>query len=386
MSSKPTGAGSSALLNSPTARREAVKVTLIGAALDLALGLLKIAVGLIANSFALVSDGIHSLSDLLTDGFVLAMARIAHEEPDAEHPYGHRRFETLGTIAIAAALFVVAGVICYDSLRRLWLGEEAVVPGALALAAAALSIIGKEWIYRYTKAVALRLRSSMLLANAWHSRTDALSSIAVLIGLIGALLGFPWMDLVAAIAVGLMIAKIAWNLLAGSLRELVDTALPAEHVRAIREHILGLTGIDGVHSLRSRQHAGQTFLDIHVQVDSKISVSEGHYLGDRIIRSLKATFPDVTDVLIHIDPELDLDATSARLPLRREVTALLLDRWTGLITREDIEKLTLHYLNEKVQVEVILRSIDTDDELREKLKKKAEELDWLESLKIYKAI
>lgn len=363
-------------------QREAVRVTLIGSALDLTLGVLKIAAGVLAGSFALISDGIHSMSDLVTDAFVLLMARIAHQEPDAGHPYGHRRFETLGTIIIGVALFVVAGLICYDALRRLG-SEYLPVPGAAALAVTLLSIAGKEWIYRFSRRIADQLGSAMLLANAWHSRTDALSSVAVLIGIVGARLGYPWMDLLAALVVGLLIGWIAWKLLRDSLAELVDTALPAEEVEAIRAHILALTGTAGVHSLRSRRHAGKSFLDIHVEVDSKLSVSEGHYLGDRICRSLQDSFPDIADVLIHIDPELDREGPVCVLPLRREVIEALLERWRGRLEREDVERFVLHYLNDRIQVEVFLKTHLKDKDLRDELKKRLEGLEWLDSLRIY---
>ena len=369
---------------SPELRQSAaVRITLIGALLDLTLGILKILAGLMANSVALVSDGIHSLSDLLTDGFVLLMARISHQAPDKSHPYGHGRFETLGTMAISIALFMVAGAIFYDSIRRLGDEELLVAPGWLAFVITLISIASKEWIYQWTRRVAKRINSSMLLANAWHSRTDALSSVVVLVGLAGVWLGYPWMDLVAAMLVALMIARIAWTLIADSLKELVDTAMPEEEVEHIRSHILEHRGIKGVHDLRSRMHGSQVLLDIHVQVDSRISVSEGHYLGDHISQSLKKSFPQVSDIVIHIDPELDDDHSNPRLPLRPEVEAILLQRWQGLLSPDQLEGLTLHYLKQRIYADIYLDKSLLNKELTESLKEKSKDLEWLQSLRFY---
>lgn len=364
--------------------KEAVRVTLIGSVLDLVLGILKIIVGVMANSFALVTDGIHSFSDLLTDAFVLIIAKISHAEPDKEHPYGHRRFETLGTIALGIVLFAVAGIICIDSIRRLNLNEIP-VPGWTGLLVALASIAGKEWIYRYTKQVADSINSSMLLANAWHSRTDALSSIAVFIGILGSMFGYPVMDLLAAFFVGLMIAKIAWDLIASSLSELVDTALPVKKVEAIRAHVNNMEGIVDAHELRTRLHGGQTFVDLHVQVNERISVSEGHYLADYISQSLKRAFPEITDVIVHIDPELDVsdEPPDITLPLRAEVLETLHDRWNEALGENGIKRVDLHYLRGHIEADIYLDNSLINNELENKLKKMVEDLNWLKKVNFY---
>jgi cation diffusion facilitator family transporter len=363
---------------------EATKVTLIGALLDLVLGILKIVTGLITNSFALVSDGVHSLSDLLTDGFVLIISKISHAEPDRDHPYGHRRFETLGTIALGIVLFSVACIIAYDSIRRLSQDEVLPVPGWTGLLVAALSIISKEWIYRYTKKVADMTNSSLLLANAWHSRTDALSSIAVFIGIFGAILGYPVMDILAAIFVALIIAKIAWDLVSSSLRELVDTALPEQQLQAITSHVNNLEGIEDVHDLRTRLHGGQTFVDLHVQVDSRISVSEGHYLADHISGSLKQAFPEISDIVVHIDPELDTDHSHhPGLPMRADVEKTLLSRWQQVLQKDDLQRLELHYLDEKIEAEIYINISLLNKELTSNLESLVEDVEWLEKVTFY---
>lgn len=362
----------------------ATRVTLVGALLDLVLGVLKIVIGLLSNSYALVTDGIHSLSDLITDAFVLGITRVSREKPDAEHPYGHGRFETMGTIIIGITLFSIAGVICYESVLRLIELETIQVPGKIAMAVAVVSIVSKEWIYHYTKKAAIEINSSLLLANAWHSRTDALSSVAVLVGVTGAILGYPWMDTLAAIFVAIMIASIAWRLISTSLKELVDTALPEQELKAIKQHIAKSEGIVGAHSLRSRLHGGQVFLDIHVQVANTISVSEGHYIADCLSQSLKVSFPEITDVVVHIDPELDTDDDNPLLlPLRDEVMLTLLKHWSPVLKKDDIVKANFHYLEEKIQAEIFINNSLINNELIDSLNSLVKDVTWLKSLKIY---
>lgn len=366
-------------------RKAATRVTLIGAVLDLVLGIFKIVFGLSSNSIALVSDGIHSLSDLVTDAFVLLVTAFSHAKPDRKHPYGHRRFETLGTIILGIVLFAVAGIICYDSIRRIALLDPLPTPEWPGLLIALASIGSKEWIYRYTRKVAEDINSSLILANAWHSRSDAFSSIAVLIGILGAMAGFPVMDQLAAVVVALMIGKIAWDLMASSLSELVDTALPVDQVNDIRQHAQALEGVLGVHDLRTRSHAGRIFLDLHIQVDERISVSEGHFLGDRLTRSLKQHFPDISDIVVHVDPEPDNVQFNPgqHLPLRREIESALVRQWQQHLPEGAIKRLELHYLGDHVDVEIYLDNSLLNNELKDILEKESKSLDWLGRLTFY---
>lgn len=363
----------------------AIRVTLIGSVLDLILGVLKIVIGVMSSSLALISDGIHSLSDLVTDIFVVLITKISHAAPDREHPYGHRRFETLGTIILGTVLFAVACIICYDALRRLGEPGNVPVPGWAGILVTILSIGSKEWIYRYTKQVADTQNSSLLLANAWHSRTDALSSVGVLFGIVGVRLGYPVMDLLASIFVALMIGKIAWQLIASSLSELVDTALPTDKVAAIRQHALDKEGVLGVHELRTRLHGGRYFVDLHVQVGDRISVSEGHYLADQLTASLKRSFPDIRDIVIHIDPEPDSDeiAPNLELPLRHDVEQILLERWGGLLPAGAVKRVELHYLGRQVDADVYLSLSILNNAMRDKLDNMVKDLDWLGKVTYY---
>ena len=334
--------------------REVRKVTLIGSVIDLVLGVAKILVGVIAHSEALVADGVHSLSDLATDFVVLYAARHAHREADEDHPYGHGRIETLATVGLGIALILVALGIAWEAVERMNTPDLLFRPGLLALAVAFLSILSKEAIYQYTMRVARRLRSNMLMANAWHSRSDAISSIVVFIGVAGAMAGYHYLDAVAAVAVAVMIAKIGLDLVLSSTRELIDTALEPEMVDAIRDTITGVNGVRALHMLRTRRSGGHALVDLHLQVDPRISVSEGHQIADTVRRTLIERFDEVTDVTVHIDPEDDeKESPCDHLPLRDELVERLREQWVGIAPVESRD-ITLHYLCGKLYVDLML--------------------------------
>ena len=332
------------------------KVTLIGAVLDLVLGVAKVVVGISAGSQALVADGVHSFSDLATDFLVLFAAKHAHREADTEHPYGHGRIETVATVVLGVALALVAVGIAYDAMRRLLDHDLLMHPGWLALVVAVISVLSKEAIYQYTARAARRLRSKMLLANAWHSRSDAISSIIVVIGVLGSMAGYPYLDAVAAIAVALMIAKIGWELLWKSLQELIDSALDPEQVEAIRKTIMAVDGVRACHMLRTRHSGSDALVDVHILVDPALSVSEGHQIGEAVRWRLIKTVEEVSDVTVHIDPEDDQRASScADLPLRDEILRQLEQQWQPLDFGERLDKVVLHYLDGQVHIDVFLK-------------------------------
>ena len=336
--------------------QEVRKVTLVGALVDLLLGVVKIVIGVSAGSQALVADGVHSLSDLATDFLVLFAAKHSHRVADAEHPYGHGRIETVATVALGAALIVVAIGISYDAVRRILEPELLMHPGTLALVVALISVLSKEAIYQYTARVARRLRSKMLHANAWHSRSDAISSIVVVIGIGGAMAGYPYLDAIAAVAVALMIAKIGWDLLWKSLEELIDTSLEDEQVEAIRKYIKGVHGVQALHMLRTRRSGADALADVHILVDPALSVSEGHQIGEQVRAVLIEQMEDISDVTVHIDPEDDeLTSPCRRLPLRDEILKRLEQQWQGLDLGPGIDQVMLHYLGGKVHVDIFMK-------------------------------
>ena len=338
-----------------TRARETVKVTLIGAVIDLLLGVFKIFFGFLSQSQALIADGIHSLSDLATDGIVLYAAKHAHTEADEEHPYGHGRFETVATVGLGIALLAVAIGISIDATLRLFNPEKLLIPSMGALIVAAISIVSKEAIYHYTMYVARKYKSNMLRANAWHSRTDAISSVVVLVGVAGSMAGLWYLDAIAAIGVGLMVAKIGWDLAWHSIRELVDTGLETERVEAIRKTILDVDGVVSLHVLRTRRMAGEALVDVHIQVAPHISISEGHYVSETVRARVIKEIEEVADVMVHIDPENDeVTPPNTGLPLRHKLMAQLEQQWQGLAAASRIEDVTLHYLEGQIQVELKL--------------------------------
>jgi len=285
--------------------REIRKVTLIGSVIDFLLAVLKLVVGFLAQSQALIADGVHSLSDLATDFVVLYAAKHSSRAADESHPYGHGRFETIATVALGVALMLVAAGIAWDAIERLFHPEQLMQPGLLALVVAVISVLAKEWIFHYTKRVADRLRSPMLAANAWHSRTDAVSSLIVIVGVGGTMAGLPYMDAIAAAGVALIIAWIGWDLAWHSVRELVDTGLEEEQLMAIRRTIQEVDGVQGLHSLRTRRVGADALVDVHILVEPHISVSEGHQIGEAVRIRLLQGHEEINDVLVHIDPEDD---------------------------------------------------------------------------------
>jgi cation diffusion facilitator family transporter len=337
-------------------RRQAItRTTIAGAVSNLALSALKISVGWFGHSHALIADGIHSLSDLATDVLVWFAGQHASRAPDDDHPYGHGRYETMATLALGLLLLLVAIGLGWDAAKRLFAPDDLMQPAWITLYAAALSILIKEWLYWYTRAYAIRVKSEMLRANAWHHRSDAISSVVVLVGVAGTLAGLPYLDAVAAFVVAIMIAKIAWDLGLDAVRELVDTGLEPERLAAVREAILKVGGVRDLHLLRTRTLGGTVASDVHVLVDPYISVSEGHLISVQVERELKRKIDEISDVTVHIDPEDDsFSSPTERLPSRREALGRLAALWSDVPDLAPRERVQLHYLDGRIEVEVFL--------------------------------
>jgi len=333
--------------------RVKTRVTFVGAVVNVFLTLLKVGVGLWGHSAALIADGIHSLSDLLSDLLVIGAIKTGSREADYDHPYGHRRYETLATVLLGLGLLVIAGGMVWDISERLRHAEKLLLPDRNTLWGALISILAKEWLYHYTKRIGLKTRSNLLIANAWHHRSDAISSVVVLIGIIGVLAGYPYADAIAAVIVALMVGKIGVSLVLQSVNELVDTALPEEQVKAILKTIKTTHGVKGIHLLRTRQMGEDAYVDTHIVVDPRITVSEGHQIGDLVRDRLKNEFDDIQDVLVHVDPEDDefLDKDDV-LPQREEIISLFKATLGDLF--EFIDEIKIHYLNGKLEIEVML--------------------------------
>jgi cation diffusion facilitator family transporter len=289
----------------PERFRAGQRITWVSVAVNVVLTAMQVVVGFLANSMALVADAMHTLSDIIADAFVLWANRKGSEAADADHPYGHGRYETAASLVLGLLLTITGAGILISAAGRLQDVGSLPPVGVVAIWAALITLIAKEGLFRYMLGVAERLRSPMLIANAWHARADALSSLVVAAGVGGALLGFTFADAVAAIVVGGMIIKAGLGFAWEALRELIDTGLPAEEVAAIRNTLATTPGVVDLHELRTRRMAHRVFVDVHVQVDGDITVREGHEIGEQARKRVLALHPDVLDVLIHLDPEND---------------------------------------------------------------------------------
>lgn len=336
--------------------REIRFVTLAGSVIDLLLGVVKVLVGTLAHSAALLADGLHSFSDLATDVLLLWAARHAHREADEDHAYGHARIETATTVALGAVMVAVALGIVWEAAQRLLRPELVQRPDVAALWVAVASVLLKEATYQYTIRAARRLDSRLLRANAWHSRSDSISSLVVIVGVGGAMLGVPYVDAVAAVVVAWMIARIGWDLADESVRELVDTAVAPEQLEDIRRLILSVDGVRALHLLRTRRMAGKALVEVHILLaDPRISVSEGHQIGERVRARLRRRLEAVEDVTVHVDHEYDEPISPSReLPPRAELLDALRDRWAAIGAASSVREVRLHYIGGRVEVEVEL--------------------------------
>lgn len=281
--------------------RSIERVSWIGAAVNVALSVGKLVVGTAAGSIALVADGVHSLSDFATDMVVVVATRLGARPADDTHPWGHGKYETLGALLIALAVLVAGVQIGWTALGALRRGEES-FPGAVVLVVAAVSVVSKEWLYRVTAAIAKRTRSRALMANAWHHRTDSLSSIVVLVGGFFALAGEGHADQVAGIVVGLMVAWAGVRFGREALGELMEGAAGEEVDRKIGGVLDGELMIRGWHGLRARRVGRKIFVDIHVVVNPEMTVVDADRLAHRIEGEICRALSSPCNVMVHVDP------------------------------------------------------------------------------------
>lgn len=282
-------------------------VTWVGFWTNVGLSAFKILAGIFGRSSAMIADGIHSASDLLTDVVVLVVIGISRRKADSSHSYGHGKIETFATFIIALLLGAVGIGIFIDGLERVILslgGETLPRPGWIALGMAVVSIIAKEWLFRYTMAAARRIQSSALEANAWHHRSDALSSLATTVGIAGAMfLGVRWriLDPVAAMFVSVLIVVMAWRLASGAVKELVEASLPREVTDRMKHIIVNTPGVKSFHELRTRRNGNRMIVDVHIKVDPQLTIVEGHDIATEVEVRLRDAFSPVS-VNIHIEP------------------------------------------------------------------------------------
>lgn len=331
-----------------------VRIIAIGALANLVLAALKIAGGIFGRSTAMLADGIHSLSDLLTDVVVLFTHKIGQLPADENHPYGHGRAETIGATLVGAVIIIAGFGLAYESWKIISTGAFR-TPLISAAVAAVFSIIINEVLFRYTRTVGEETNSPSIVANAWHHRSDAISSVAALVGIGGAMAGYPIMDPIAAILVSIMILKVGYDISFRGLSDLMDTALSETETRRIETMINNLPGVIQTHNLRTRRIGGEVLMDVHILVDHEASVTEGHHIAENVRRELIRAMDNVQDVLVHVDTEDDDTFESIywanRFYLEKQVDPII-------DSMKDIQERThlrAHYHGGKTTLEVFVK-------------------------------
>jgi len=279
------------------------RVTWIAVVTNAALVAIKVVAGVFGGSQALIADAIHSVSDFFTDAVVLVGLRMGRRGPDEDHHFGHGRMETMASAIVGLALLAVAAYLSYDAIADIIGGAEH-HPTWLALAAAGISIVVNEVLYQMTIRVGRRIGSSALVANAWHHRSDALSSVAVFVGVGGAQLNPRWfvLDSVATVAVALLVAKVGIDVVGGAVREMVDTAPPTAVLDRLRHSTGEVQGVLGTHDLKVRSVGGRYHVQVHIEVDGTLTVLEGHDIADAVSQHLRDGEPAIVGVIVHVDP------------------------------------------------------------------------------------
>lgn len=288
-----------------------IRVTLLGAVVNCLLTIAKIAAGLIGKSAAMVADGVHSLSDLISDFVVIIFVRISSKEQDEEHKYGHGKFETLATLIVSLMLLAVGVKLIVsgaESIVRFINGEALPQPKMIALYMAAVSIAAKEILYQITAKVGRRVESQAVIANAWHHRTDAISSIGALIGIAGAIfLGNKWtvLDPIAGCIISVIIFIVSIKMALGAINELMEVSLPKEDEDEIHKLITSVEGLNDVHELKTRRNGQSVIIDVHVVVNPDLTVAVAHEMTEKAERLLKRRFGNRSQIYIHIEPSSD---------------------------------------------------------------------------------
>ena len=333
------------------------RVSIISGAVNLLLAIGKIIIGYAGYSQALITDGIHSLSDVISDGLVVFAAKASIQAPDEEHPYGHHRIETIAVIVIALVLLVVGISFLYPAITQLIHGTRFTQPSKIVLIMAVISALTNELLFHFCLRQGQKIQSSLLISNAWHNRSDALISLIVIASMIGGYIGWPFLDAVGAAIISSIIIYVAIKMLWKSGNELIDAATDPETIQTIQENIEQTPGVIAVHNLRTRHHGHRIFVDVHVQVAPLISVSEGHYIADTAEQRIRQVVPAIQDVAIHIDPEDDSVAPNVlhhanRQQIEQEVQQTLQDINASIT----IHQITLHYLEGELSAELLLHA------------------------------
>ena len=291
----------------------AARTTWVSVAVNVVLSAVQMVVGIWASSQALVADAIHSLSDLVSDFVVLFAGHHSRKDADTDHPYGHYRFETAASLVLGVILLTVGLGMAWSAVHKLESPETIPTVHAFALWVAGGALVAKELLFRYMLRAAKAVKSSMLVANAWHARSDAASSLVVGLGLIGNLAGYPLLDPMAALVVGFMVGKMGWSFGWDALHDLMDRAVNEEEVQAIRNTLEQTPGVAGVHDIRTRKMGDMIVVDAHIEVDATLSVEAGHNIAVAARQAVMQRHR-VLNLMTHVDPAQRPDLDHAAQP------------------------------------------------------------------------
>ena len=281
---------------------EAERANRVGIWLNIALSVFKLLAGLLAHSAAMVSDAVHSASDVFSGLIVMLGLRAASKDADREHPYGHERFECVAALILSLVLAVTAVLIGLSAFRRLSEPTQVQTPGVLALIAALVSIAVKEGLFQYTLRVAKRVNSPALMAGAWHHRSDALSSVGALAGIGGAMLGFPAADAAASLVICVFIGKAALDIFLEAIRGMVDRSAGSETEEAILQSVLAVPGVRGVDLLHTRSFGSRVYVEIEIRADGELRLFEAHAIAENVHERVETAFPQVKHIMVHVNP------------------------------------------------------------------------------------
>lgn len=282
--------------------KAAVKVSTVSIIVNIILSLLKLLAGLLGKSMAMVSDAIHSLSDVFGSIIVIVGVKISKKAEDNDHPYGHDRMECLASLALAAILVATGGLLLYEGIHKIASGEEISTPGTIALIAAIISIIAKEAMYWYTKIVAEKIKSDALRAEAWHHRSDALSSVGSLIGVGGAMLGYKFLDPLVAGIIGLIIFKVAYDIAKEAIDKMVDKSCDDETVHKMSATVRSVDGVICLDMIKTRMFGTKIYVDIEIGADENLLLKDSHKIAEEVHSTIEQTFKDVKHCTVHVNP------------------------------------------------------------------------------------
>lgn len=285
----------------------AYKVSVVSIAVNLALSAFKLAAGILADSGAMVSDAVHSVSDIFSTVIVIVGVAMSRKKSDADHQYGHERMESMAALLLAAVLALTGGGIGISGIKKIAGGnyEALAVPGTLALFAAAASIIVKEWMYWYTRAAAKKVNSGALMAAAWHHRSDALSSIGAFVGILGARLGYLVLDAVASVVICLFIVKAAFDIFRDAMDKMVDKSCPDEVVEKMKLVVRDEDGVIDIDDIKTRLFGNKIYVDVEIAVNGGMLLEESHAIAEHVHESIEREFPMVKHCMVHINPYME---------------------------------------------------------------------------------